>query len=117
MIAREIGEYAERHTDPEGALLQTIHRDTFAQVLSPRMLCGQLQGRLLALRSRLKQPKFILEIGTYTGYSAICLAERPQPDGLLITIDAYEELGSRIQTHFAQTEKKEEIQLIIGQEL
>lgn len=117
MIAREIEEYAERHTDPESALLQTIHRDTFAQVLSPRMLSGQLQGRLLALLSRLKQPKFILEIGTYTGYSAVCLAEGLQPEGLLITIEANEELESRIQNYFAQTEKKEQIQLIIGQAL
>jgi caffeoyl-CoA O-methyltransferase len=81
------------------------------------MLSGQLQGRLLALLSRLKQPKFILEIGTFTGYSAVCLAEGLQPEGLLITIEANEELESRIQTYFAQTEKKEQIQLIIGQAL
>ena len=71
MISRDIEIYAEAHTDAESGLLQTINRETHAQVLSPRMLSGQLQGRLLALLSRLTAPRRILEISTYTGNSAL----------------------------------------------
>jgi len=117
MIARELEIYAEQHTDAESPLLRQINRDTHAQVLSPRMLSGQIQGRLLALLSRLVRPKFILEIGTYTGYSALCLSEGLQPDGQLITIEANEELEERTRSYFEKSEKKDQIRMIIGNAL
>lgn len=117
MIARELEIYAEQHTDAESPLLRQINRDTHAQVLSPRMLSGHIQGRLLALLSRLVRPKFILEIGTYTGYSALCLSEGLQPDGQLITIEANEELEDRTKSYFEKSEKKDQIRMIIGNAL
>lgn len=117
MIARELEIYAEQHTDAESPLLRQINRDTHAQVLSPRMLSGQIQGRLLALLSRLVRPKFILEIGTYTGYSALCLSEGLQPDGQLITIEVNEELEERTRSYFEKSEKKDQIRMIIGNAL
>jgi caffeoyl-CoA O-methyltransferase len=115
MISKDIEAYVEAHTDAESELLQRINRDTHAEVLSPRMLSGQLQGRLLALLSRLKKPRRILEIGTYTGYSALCLAEGLTDDGLLITIDVNEELKTRAEGYFNQSEKKSQIQMRIGE--
>ena len=73
-ISPELEHYAENHTSPESELLARINRETHLEVLQPRMLSGHLQGRVLSLFSRLLQPKRILEIGTYTGYSALCLA-------------------------------------------
>ncbi|HRG78414.1 MAG TPA: methyltransferase, partial [Cyclobacteriaceae bacterium] len=77
----DIARYVEVHTSPESDLLKQISRDTHAQVLMPRMLSGHVQGRFLAMISQFIKPKYILEIGTYTGYSAICLAEGLAPDG------------------------------------
>ena len=74
-IAPEIEAYAENHTAAEPNYLEELNRETFQKVLIPRMLSGHLQGRVLSMFSKLKQPKNILEIGTYTGYSALCLAE------------------------------------------
>lgn len=115
MISRDIEIYAEAHTDAESGLLQTINRETHAQVLSPRMLSGQLQGRLLALLSRLTAPDHILEIGTYTGYSAVCLAEGLSPGGTLTTIEANEELEARALDYFKRSGKGEQIRMIIGE--
>lgn len=91
-LPKEIEKYATEMSDPESPLLRRLNRDTHARVLRPRMLSGHLQGRLLALISRMVQPTRILEIGTYTGYSAICLAEGLQENGELHTIDHNEEL-------------------------
>ncbi|WP_025763802.1 O-methyltransferase [Dyadobacter tibetensis] len=94
-ILNEIESYCELHSDSESELLSQLNRDTHAHVLNPRMLSGPLQGRLLSLISRMIRPDNILEIGTYTGYSALCMAEGLSPDGKLITIDINEELESR----------------------
>src|SRR5690606_13929056 len=75
LIQPELEKYAEQHTSPETELLAAINRDTHAHVLMPRMLSGHLQGRVLAMISRMIRPKAILELGTFTGYSAICFAE------------------------------------------
>lgn len=115
MVAKDIEAYVEAHTETESELLQRLNRETHAQVLSPRMLSGQLQGRLLAMLSRIKQPKRILEIGTYTGYSALCLSEGLSEDGLLITIEVNEELKSRAEKYFAESEKGSQIKMIIGE--
>ena len=102
VINRELQAYAEKHTTDESPLLKKINRDTHAQVLMPRMLSGQLQGRVLSMLSCLCRPRVILEIGTYTGYSAICLAEGLQEGGKLITIDINEELYDRVSGYFRE---------------
>ena len=99
-ISPELEQYAGSHTSPESELLSRINRETHLEVLQPRMLSGHLQGRVLSLLSSLLQPKRILEIGTYTGYSALCLAEGLPNDGKLITIDVNEELQARVQGYF-----------------
>ncbi len=101
IVNEEIQRYAEQHTSHESDLLKKINRDTHANVLRPRMLSGHLQGRVLSMISHMIRPKRILEIGTYTGYSALCLAEGLAPDGKLITIDINEELELKVRDHFA----------------
>ncbi|HRJ31007.1 MAG TPA: class I SAM-dependent methyltransferase [Cyclobacteriaceae bacterium] len=109
--------YAEQHTSPESELLKRINRDTHAQVLMPRMLSGHLQGRLLAMVSCMLQPKAILEIGTYTGYSAVCLAEGLTPDGKLITLDINEELEERVRQYFNEAGLVNKVDYRIGNAL
>ncbi len=92
IIPDKINEYVEKHSQPEPELLQRLNRETWQKMIAPRMLSGHFQGRVLAMLSKLIQPKNILEIGTYTGYSALCLAEGMQPQGELHTIDINEEL-------------------------
>lgn len=103
MITEALLRYAEQHTSPEPDLLKRINRDTHAQVLMPRMLSGHLQGRLLAMISQMVKPNAILEIGTYTGYSALCLAEGLRPGGRLVTIDKNEELEDRVRAYFRES--------------
>lgn len=98
--------YAEQHTTPESDLLKKINRDTHAHVLRPRMLSGHLQGRVLAMISKMLKPKRILEIGTYTGYSALCLAEGLSDGGKLITIDINEELEEKVRGYFDSSKDK-----------
>jgi caffeoyl-CoA O-methyltransferase len=100
IIDQQLQRYAEQHTTPESDLLKKINRDTHANVLMPRMLSGHLQGRVLSMISHLMQPKTILEIGTYTGYSALCLAEGLADGGKLITIDKNEELEEKVKKYF-----------------
>lgn len=99
-ISPSIQKYAEDHTSPESDLLKKINRETHAKVLMPRMLSGHMQGRILSMISNMVKPMTILEIGTYTGYSAICLAEGLRSGGKLITIDINEELEHSIQKFF-----------------
>ena len=113
-LDNEIEQYAQAHTQPESSVLAELNRETWAKVLQPRMLSGHLQGRFLSLLSKLKQPKRILEIGTYTGYSALCLAEGLAPDGQLHTIDANEELESMIRKYVDKAGLSEKITLHIG---
>lgn len=91
-IPEDIDEYIVAHSENEPELLQQLNRETNQKILQPRMLSGHYQGRLLSMVSKLVNPKHILEIGTYTGYSAICLAEGLQKEGTLDTIDINEEL-------------------------
>ncbi|MBT8326497.1 MAG: O-methyltransferase [Bacteroidia bacterium] len=109
--------YAEEHTSEETDLLFNLNRDTHANVLAPRMLSGHLQGRVLSMISKMIQPKNILEIGTYTGYSALCLAEGLVEGGKLHTIDINEELETRIRAFLDQSEFKDKIELHIGNAL
>ncbi|ULC60483.1 O-methyltransferase [Flaviramulus sp. BrNp1-15] len=91
-ISEELDNYVVKHSDDEPELLQQLTRETYQKILQPRMLSGHYQGRILSMISKLINPKNILEIGTYTGYSALCLAEGMQPSGELHTIDINEEL-------------------------
>jgi len=113
-IPESIDDYCRDHTSPESALLKKINRDTHAEVLMPRMVSGHLQGRFLSLISKMIKPKRILEIGTYTGYSAICLAEGLNPTGKLITIDINEELETRVRGYFKETGLDNQIDYRIG---
>ena len=97
IINKDLEQYSAQHSTDESELLKQINRDTHAKVLMPRMLSGHLQGRVLSMISHMMKPKRILEIGTYTGYSALCLAEGLQADGKLITIDINEELETRVR--------------------
>lgn len=92
--------YLAENSQEEPQLLQELTRETHLKVLQPRMLTGHFQGRVLSLLSKLIQPKYILEIGTYTGYSALCLAEGLQSDGTLHTIDVNAELQHIQRTYF-----------------
>ncbi len=98
-LSRDLEDYIAQNSEAESELLQRLTRETHLKVLRPRMITGHHQGRVLSLLSRLVQPKSILEIGTYTGYSALCLAEGLQPEGELHTIDQNPEL-EQIQRRF-----------------
>lgn len=99
-LTKEVEDYIAKHSEDEPPLLQELSRETHLKVLQPRMLSGHLQGRFLNLLSKVIQPKTILEIGTYTGYSAICLAEGLQEKGTLHTIDNNEELYDMQRKYF-----------------
>lgn len=116
-INADIQHYAEQHTSSESDLLKKINRDTHARIMMPRMLSGHLQGRLLSMISHMIRPNSILEIGTYTGYSAICLAEGLRPGGKLITIDANEELEDLVRSYFNEAGLEHQIDFIIGKAL
>lgn len=117
LVPTEIEAYAQAHTEAESDLLRFINRETHAKFLRPRMLSGPLQGRLLALFSRMIQPNRILEIGTYTGYSALCLCEGLTPEGRLITIEANEELEEFARSNFAKSPFLSQIDFRIGNAL
>ena len=113
-IAEELLQYCEQHSQQESELLHDLNRQTHLKVMSPRMLSGHLQGRLLSFLSKMIAPSFILEIGTYTGYSALCLAEGLKPDGKLVTIDPNEETNAFAQTFFNRSIYCHQIQSITG---
>ena len=92
--------YIAEHSEPEPALLTELTRETHLKVVQPRMITGHFQGRVLSMLSKIIAPKNILEIGTYTGYSALCLAEGLQYDGQLHTIEVNEELHQLQRTYF-----------------
>ncbi|GHA46044.1 O-methyltransferase [Salinimicrobium marinum] len=99
-LPQEIDDYVVKHSAKEPELLQQLNRETNQKVLQPRMLSGHYQGRILSMISKLVQPASILEIGTYTGYSALCLAEGMKPGGVLHTIDVNEELFDLQKKYF-----------------
>ena len=116
-IAEELEEYAIQHTSEESDLLYELNRTTHLEVLQPRMLSGHLQGRLLSMISKMLRPHRILEIGTYTGYSALCMAEGLVEDGKLVTIDINYELKERIQSFFDRSAYASQLDLRIGDAL
>lgn len=100
--------------EPENELLQRIDRETQLKVLMPRMLSGHYQGRVLSMLSKLISPKRILEIGTFTGYATLCLAEGLTADGILYTLDINEELEERVRGYFAESPLGNQIKYILG---
>jgi len=109
-----IEEYSRAFSDPESALLKELDRETHAMILQPRMLSGHLQGRFLSFISKIQRPQCILEIGTYTGYSALCLAEGLAPEGKMITLDVNEELESFTRSFFDRSEYAHQIEYRIA---
>ena len=116
-IDPKLDDYAGLHTSPENVLLNELNRQTHLKILQPRMLSGHIQGRLLSMFSHMIQPKCILEIGTYTGYSALCMAEGLQKDGKLITMDVNEELAPFTQSYFDKSEYAKQIDFRVGNAL
>lgn len=116
-ITQAIEEYCEAHSKPESPLLYALNRETHLKVLRPRMLSGHLQGKLLTMLSKMIQPKAILEVGTYTGYAALCLAEGLAPEGQLHTIEVDAELEEIIINYFAQSPRATQMHLHIGDAL
>ena len=108
-LSEDLENYANTHSQEEPALLRALNRETHLRVLQPRMLSGHLQGRFLSLLSKLIRPKYILEIGTFTGYATLCLAEGLAPEGVLHTIEVNEELEEIQNKYFAQSPYREQI--------
>ncbi|HEK20371.1 MULTISPECIES: O-methyltransferase [unclassified Mucilaginibacter] len=106
--------YLDNHCDPEPLGLQKINRDTHLKMLKANMLSGHYQGRVLSMLSKMMQPKLILEIGTFTGYSAICLAEGLAEGGILHTIEVNAEFEEMLNSHFESTNVDKKIKLHIG---
>lgn len=113
-LPEKIDNYVVEHSEQEPTLLKELSRETWQKVLNPRMLSGAFQGRILSMISKLIQPKTILEIGTYTGYSALCLAEGLTTNGTLHTIDKNEELEELQYTYFQKSAYKNQIKQYIG---
>lgn len=113
-LPQKVDQYAHNHTSPESDALAKLNRETQAKILRPRMLSGHLQGRILAMFSHMIKPKRILEIGTYTGYSAICMAEGLSADGKLHTIDINEELDDIVKSYAQAANVSDKIVTHIG---
>ena len=109
-----INDYTKNHTEKESKLLANLNRETWKNVMMPRMLSGHLQGRILSMFSKILSPSNILEIGTYTGYSGICLAEGLKNNGILHTIDINEEYSSVARRYFNNSKYKNQIKQYIG---
>ncbi len=109
-----IDDYVVKHTQKEPKTLSELTRETWQKVLNPRMLSGAFQGRVLSMISKLIQPKKVLEIGTYTGYSALCIAEGLHSNGTIHTIDKNEELFSLQQKYFERAGLKNQIHQYVG---
>ncbi|MDD7915563.1 O-methyltransferase [Polaribacter ponticola] len=113
-LPEEIDTYVVNHSQQEPLILQELSRETWQKVLNPRMLSGAFQGRVLSMISKLINPKTILEIGTYTGYSALCLAEGLSSEGKIITIDKNEELETLQNKYFTKSGFRNQITQKVG---
>lgn len=116
-ISEELENYIAKHSENEPELLQKLNKETHQKILQPRMLSGHFQGRVLSILSKISNPKNILEIGTYTGYATLCLAEGLQQNGTIDTIDINEELEDIQQKYFSQSVYKNQIIQHIGNAL
>lgn len=116
-ISQELEEYVELHSENEPAVLSQLNRETYQKVLQPRMLSGHFQGRVLSMLSKIIQPEVILEIGTFTGYATICLAEGLPASGRIHTIDIKEELVDLQRKYFDLTGNGSQYHQHLGQAL
>jgi caffeoyl-CoA O-methyltransferase len=114
MINEDLQNLLLQYCEPESELLQKINRETNLKVLMPRMLSGHYQGRVLSMLSKMISPKRILEIGTFTGYATLCLAEGLQCDGKLITLDINVELEDMVRRNFADSPYEKQIVYQLG---
>lgn len=114
LISKKIEDYVSEHSQRESKLLKELSKETWQKVLKPRMISGAYQGRILAMVSKLLRPKTILEIGTFTGYSALCLAEGLIDGGTLYTIDKNEELDDFAKKYFQKSAYQQQIQKLTG---
>ena len=116
-ISKKLYNYIKNHSIEESDLLKELERETKLKTLNPRMLCGSHQGRVLSLISKIKQPRLILEIGTFTGYSTLCLAEGMSNDGFIHTIDINEELYDFQRNYFNRSKYGDRIIQHVGNAL
>ena len=114
MFTDEIDTYILSHIDEEGELLSALNRDAHVNLLRPRMLSGHLQGRILKMFCRMTRPRRVLEIGTYTAYATLCMAEGLDEDGLIHTIEINDEMEDFIQKYLPRSPHKDKIRLHIG---
>jgi len=114
MISEELQHLLLNYCEPEEELLQHIDRETNLKVLMPRMLSGHYQGRVLSMISKMNSPKRILEVGTFTGYATLCLAEGLTEDGLIFTLDINAELEDMVRDNFSKSALNDKIKYIIG---
>lgn len=114
MISEELQNLLLHYCEPESELLQRIDRETNLKVLMPRMLSGHYQGRVLSMLSKMANPKRILEVGTFTGYATLCLAEGLTADGIIYTLDINAELEEMVRGNFAKSSLNDKINYIIG---
>lgn len=110
----DLQNYLDTHCEPEPAVLKYINRETHLKVLKPNMLSGHYQGRVLSMLSKMMRPRRILEIGTFTGYATICLAEGLTDDGIIHTIEANLEMEEMLTKHFSMTDVGKKIKLHLG---
>jgi caffeoyl-CoA O-methyltransferase len=116
-LPKQIEKYVENHTTPEPEVLKKLNRETHAQTLMPQMLSGHVQGRFLKMMSTMINPKYVLEIGTFTGYSSICLSEGLKEGGVLHTIDINEELTSVVKRYLKEAGAGEKVKVHVGNAL
>jgi len=116
-IDEKINEYSEQHTTPQSSALANLERETHLKILRPRMLSGHLQGKFLEMIVKMLRPKEILEIGTYTGYSAIAMAQGLDADACIHTIDINAELEDFTKSHFQKAQVEHQIDFLIGNAL
>src|SRR6202000_2131942 len=115
ILPHDLQLYLEEHCDPEPDALQEINRETYLKVLRPHMLSGHYQGRVLSMLSKMMQPKRILEIGTFTGYATVCLAEGLTEDGIIDTIEVNREMEEMLNSHFKLTNVDKKVRLHFGE--
>ncbi len=113
-ITDNLDQYVCAHSENEPAVLADLNRKTHVSVIQPRMLSGHYQGRVLSMLSHMIQPERVLEIGTYTGYSALCLAEGLKENGQVITIDVNEELEDFVATYIEKEGMQDRVKQLIG---
>ena len=114
ILPDDLQTYLDTHCEAEPEVLQFINRETYLKVLKPNMLSGHYQGRVLSMLSKMIQPKLILEIGTFTGYATICLAEGLTEDGIIHTIEVNREMEEMLNSHFKLTNVEKKIKLHFG---